>query len=188
MYLGSGKNDELANRVLDKMDFLLFRISDTGDKAEKEVWPVKDGLEIELLDPVDNGKSYCYLFDFKDEPPKRLDIDTVSLEHWDPWKNPEYPFIVNGKTYRIEGLVNKIQGKYFKTAINKSYQMPVESGGTNVNILDGQRMRAYCELLFGKIRIDANETNMIGGIDALSQGYVRGCGRQWLTNSAANGT
>ena len=179
--LGQEKNPEKANHLLDPQDLLVFRIGDTGDQAPQESWPSKDGLEIELTDPAGGGKSYCYLLAFGDKVPARLETYTTILEHWDPWEKADYPFIVRGLTYRIEGMVNKIGNRYYKTAINQNFLVPPSAGGTGVNLLDGQKMRAFCELLYGKIRVDANETNMIGGIDSLTHGYVRGYGRQWLT-------
>ncbi|HUT55831.1 MAG TPA: hypothetical protein VM658_20740 [bacterium] len=180
-HLGVGKNVELANNLLDPQDFLVFRIGDTGDRAPRESWPTEEGIEIELEDPVDHGKSYCYLVRYQGTMPARLQEDTVVLENADPWKSPELPFIVRGVTYKIEGLVNFLNGKYYKTAINKNFIIPKSAGGTGVNILDGQKMRAFCELFFGKIKVESNEKNMIGGIDATTNADVRGYGRQWLT-------
>jgi hypothetical protein len=179
--LGVGKNTELANHVLDPQDFLVFRIGDTGGRVAKSGWPTANGVEVELEDPLDHGKSYCYLVRYQSDMPKRLREDTVVLENSDPWKSPELPFIVRGLSYKIEGLVNFLNGKYYKTAVNKTFMIPKSAGGAGVNILDGQKMRAFCELLFGKIKVDANEKNMIGGIDATTNGDVRGYGRQWLT-------
>jgi hypothetical protein len=179
--LGAIKNADKANHKLDPQDFLVFRIGDSGERVEKDSWPAPEGMEVELHDPVDGGLSYIYVIKFASGAPAALTEDTVVLEHWDPWKSPELPFIVRGLSYRIEGLVNNIGGKYYKTAINKIYQVPASAGGSNQNLLDGQKMRAFCELMFGKIKIEKNETNMVGGIDSLHHGVVRGYGRQWLT-------
>lgn len=179
--LGEAKNANLANGILDPQDLLIFRIMDTGDRAPKELWPTQDGLEIELEDPLDHGKSYCYLVRYKSNPPALLKEETTQLLHWDPWEKPDWPFIVKSDYYLMEGRVNKIKGKYYKTAINRLFSTPVGAGGSGVNILDAQKMRAYLEALGGKIRVDANETDMIGGIDALHHGRIRGYGRQWLT-------
>jgi hypothetical protein len=181
MDMGEGANADKHNYILDPQDLLVLRISDTGDRVPRKAWPSREGIEIELEDPLDKGLSYCYLFRFSENVPARLEENTVVLEHWDPWERPDIPFIVSGLSFKIEGLVNKIKGRYYKTAVNKTFQVPPSAGGADVNILDGQKMRAFCELLFGKIRVDADETNMIGGIDSISQGYVRGYGRQWLT-------
>jgi len=180
-HLGEKVNAELANNTLDPQDFLVFRVCDTGDKAPQSLWPSPEGIEIELTDPLSGGRSYCYLIKFPRSPPPLLEAGTVFLEHWDPWKDPELPFIVKGFSYRIEGMVNQVHGRYYKTAVNKNFKMPEAAGGMNVNVLDGQRMRSFCELFFGKIRIGADETNMIGGIDSLRHGCVRGFGRQWMT-------
>jgi len=183
MDMGEKKNPEDHNFSLDPQDFLMFRIGDSGDRAPSSAWPAKDGVEIELFDPVDGGRSWAYLLKFNPSPPARLDIDTVVLEHWDPWERPDLPFIVRGTSYRIEGMVNRINDRYYKTAVNKDFRVPPSAGGTDVNILDGQRMRAYVELKFGIYRVEADETSLIGGIDALRHGYVRGCGRQWMTQA-----
>jgi len=184
MDLGEGKNPELHNNQIDPQDFLIFRISESGAQVSRDMWPSPEGIEIELQDPVDQGRSYVYLCKFApDTKPVRLEKDTVVLEHWDPWKNPSWPFIVRGSSYRIEGLVNHINDKYYKTAVNKSFTVPVSAGGTNVNLLDGMRMRAFCELKWGVYRVETNETNMIGGIDSLRHSFIRGYGRQWMTQT-----
>ena len=180
-HLGEKSNAHLANNQLDPQDFLVFRIGDSGDRVPRESWPSPNGVEIELEDPLDGGKSWVYLLSFKEDAPPRLELDTVTLEHWDPWERPELPFVVRGLSYRIKGLVNEIRGKHYKTAINKDFRVPESAGGTDVNLLDGQKMRAYCEILGGRFRVEANETNFIGGIESLTHGYVRGFGRQWLT-------
>jgi hypothetical protein len=179
--LGDKKNIELANKQLDPQDFLVFRIGDTGGRVPKDKWPAPDGVEIELEDPLDGGRSYCYLISYSGRTPRQVEFDTVSLEHWDPWKAPNLPFIVKGYSYIIEGNVNKVGDRTYKTAINKNFTFPREAGGTGVNILDSMRVRAFTELFFGEVRIDVNETNIIGGIDAITEGMVRGYGRQWFT-------
>jgi hypothetical protein len=91
--------------------------------------------------------------------------------------------LVESDYYHIEGRVNTVRGKTYKTAINQVWRTPVAAGGTGQNLLDGQKMRAWIELFFGRWRIEENETNLIGGIAAITQGPVRGYGRQWLTVS-----
>jgi hypothetical protein len=181
MDLGEGQNRSLHNNKLDPQDFLVFRLGDSGDQAPASAYPSADTVEIELEDPEQGGRSYVYLASFAEKAPPLLKEYAVVLEHWDPWEKPDWPFIVRGLSYRIEGLVNFIGGKYYKTAVNKVFRVPKSAGGTDVNILDGQRMRAYCELKFGVYRVESNEKNMIGGINSLRHSYVRGYGRQWMT-------
>ncbi len=180
---GPFNNADKADFTLDAHDFLVFRIEDTGDRAPEDLWPVNDGIEIEIEDPVDRGRSFCYLFFFSGEAPPRLEERTTSMAQWDPWESPELPIVVKGMSYIIEGMANKVRGKYYKTATNKKFIVPVSAGGSGVNLLDGQRMRAYGEIFFGMFRIESNEKNFIGGVDAVRTGRVRGFGRQWLTAS-----
>ena len=179
--LGVIKNPEKADHILHPQTLLVFRIADTGDRAPQELWPSRDGVEIELNDPTDGGKSWCYLLCFADKAPARIKQNTVSLEHWDPWKKSDLPFVVKGFSYIIEGMVNKIGNHYYKTALNKNFKVPPTAGGTGVNIIDGLRLRAFVDLFFGKSKIHIDETGLIGGIDAITQGYIRGYGLQWLT-------
>ncbi len=183
MDMGRVKNPGDHNYKLDRRDFLVFRICDSGGRAPRSAWKTKDGVEIELIDPVDGGRSYVYLLRFPKQKAPRLDKKTMFLENWDPWEEPDQPLVVRGLSYHIEGVVNHINGKYYKTVVNKTFRVPESAGGTGVNILDGQRMRAFCEFKLGIYRIEANETNMIGGIESLRQGNVRGYGRQWMTRS-----
>jgi len=181
--VGEKANPREANRLLDPQDFLVFRVQDAGDRASPIDWPAgaKDALEIELGDPLDQGRAWVYLCRFEAPAPQPLILDTIRLLHWDPWVSPELPFIVESDYFHFEGRVNTVRGKVYKTAINKVFQVPEGAGGTNQNLLDAHKMRAWVELFFGKVRIEANETDMIGGIARLTHGLVRGYGRQWLT-------
>ena len=183
--LGEEADPQDANHLLDPQDLLVFRVQEVGDRAAPADWPAgaAAAIEIELGDPLDQGKAWVYLFRFAGQAPAPRPDSTVRLLHWDPWKKSEYPFIVESDYYHIEGRVNTVRGKTYKTAINQLWIDPAAAGGSGQNLLDGQKMRAWVELFFGKWRIEENETNLIGGIAAITQGPVRGYGRQWLTVS-----
>jgi hypothetical protein len=183
--LGEEADPEDANHLLDPQDLLVFRVQEAGDRAAPADWPAgaKAAIEIELSDPLDQGKAWVYLFRFEGPAPAPRAEDTIRLLHWDPWKKSEYPFVVESDYFHFEGRVNTVRGKTYKTAVNQVWQTPISAGGTNQNLLDSQKMRAWVELFFGKFKIEANETDMIGGIAAITQGRVRGFGRQWLTVS-----
>jgi hypothetical protein len=180
MDVGEDANPDDHNWKLDPQDFLVFRICDTGARAPREAWPSKDGLEIELEDPLDQGRSYCYLLRFEGEAPELMDIRTFDMDlHLK--KNPKGGVQVEGLTYRIESLVNKIGDKRYKTSIVKTMAMPPSAGGTGINIIDGQRLRFTVELLFGQVRVNASEKDMIGGIVARREGPVRGYDLSWTS-------
>jgi hypothetical protein len=50
---------------LDENDELVFMIKDAGDRCRKKTWVEKAvrGVEIEILDPLDGGRAWVYLFD-----------------------------------------------------------------------------------------------------------------------------
>jgi hypothetical protein len=179
--LGTEANAHLANNTLDPQDMLLFRIEDTGDHAPEEAWPVKDGLEIELVDPLDKGRSYCYLLRFSGNAPARIIANTMELEHFNPWENPDLPIILNARTYSVAGTITRVNKRVYKSFLVKSFKVPPSAGGSGQDFIDGMRTRAFIELLWGQFRIDLNEDNVIGGVDQIGTGDVRGYGRQWFT-------
>lgn len=183
--LGEKANPREANRVLDPQDFLVFRVQEAGDRAGPQEWPAgaQAAVEIELEDPLDQGRGWVYLCRFDSPAPEPVKAGTIRLLHWDPWAAPDLPFIVESDYFHFEGRVNTVRGKVYKTAINQVFQVPAAAGGNNVNLLDAHKMRAWVELFFGRVRIETNETDMIGGIDRITHGLVRGYGRQWLTIS-----
>ena len=181
--MGEQADPQDADHRLAPQDLLVFRVQDTGDRAGPTDWPagVEDGIEIELRDPLDQGKAWVYLFRFKPPAPALREENTVRLLHWDSLHDPEAPFVVESDYYHLEGRVNHIRGKTYKTAINQVFRVPKGAGGTDQNLLDAQKMRVWGDFFFGRIRFEVDQETLIGGIAALTQGRVRGYGRQWLT-------
>ncbi len=65
-------------------DELVFRIRDTGDRIGPDLWPTGYSLayEIEIVDPLDNGKAWAYLFYFPTSPPPLSPEDYVDqIDH-----------------------------------------------------------------------------------------------------------
>jgi hypothetical protein len=179
--MGSEANADQANRVLDPQDMLILRISDTGDRAPRELWPVPDGLEIELKDPLDGGRSYCYLLRFSEEVPERVFCDSMSLLHENFFEDPDLPIGVNSVTYTVSGIVTHLNNRTYKNIAPVSFSVPESAGGAGIDFIDGLRVRIFVELFFGSYRIDINERNIIGGLDQIHLGNVRGYCRQWNT-------
>lgn len=47
---------------LDYNDHLAFMARDAGSRVSRSAWPVKEGIEIELTDPVEGARAWAYLF------------------------------------------------------------------------------------------------------------------------------
>ncbi len=68
---GPKGNPEDGNGVLDKQDMLSFYIADAGDRTSPELWPPGQtmDMELEIIDPIDQGRGWVYLFSFNNAPP-----------------------------------------------------------------------------------------------------------------------
>ena len=87
----------------------------------------------------------------------------------------------NGKSWSIDGFVNKVGGRYYRTAFNKTFIQPPEAGGNGKNLLDRMKFRVQVRMLFGMLKFGFNENDCVGGIYAIQQGPVRGMGRMWMS-------
>ena len=66
---GKQSNKKQGNGVLDPRDVVLFMAKDSGDRVSETLWPGRaaKGVEIELIDPVDQTRSWAYLFFFEED-------------------------------------------------------------------------------------------------------------------------
>jgi len=72
---------------LDEIDYndeVVFMGRDAGDQAARGDWPVPEGIEIEITDPLNGGKAWAYLFFFAANPPPLSSVDYIS---YDPKKD-----------------------------------------------------------------------------------------------------
>ena len=91
---GKLSNIKESNGSLDEGDILLFMAKDAGDRVSQAYWPenASKGLELEIIDPVNNASSWVYLFLFEKNPPPlcflpdyfSYDYETESLgsQYW----------------------------------------------------------------------------------------------------------
>lgn len=67
--------------ALDYNDELAFMARDAGDRAVKQDWPVPDGVEIALTDPLTKERGWVYLLHWKSGlPPLPLEADYVKYD------------------------------------------------------------------------------------------------------------
>ena len=107
------------------------------------------GVEIELIDPVDQGRSWAYVFFFEEDPPPlsplpdyiKYDFDTERLE-------TEY--------WRAEYTVTD-KGKH--TNYYDEFVILPAGGGNGENFIDRLKVRSTIKLFFGKVIIKKDEKN-----------------------------
>ena len=102
-----------ANRILDPQDKICFYIRDAGDWVSRDKWPAEAecGQEVKLTDPLDGGTGWIYVFYYPEQPPERNKDQLVWLSDEELWRKPELPFQANGRTWSIDGFVNKVGGR-----------------------------------------------------------------------------
>jgi hypothetical protein len=149
---GKQSNKKQSNGVLDPRDVVLFMAKDSGDRVSETLWPGRaaKGVEIELIDPVDQTRSWAYLFFFEEDPPPpcplpdylQYDFDTERLET---------------KYWRAKYAVTK-KGKH--TNYYDEFVILPAGGGNGENFIDRLKVRATIKLFFGQVTIKKDEKNL----------------------------
>ncbi|UCD84193.1 MAG: hypothetical protein JSU92_13075 [Deltaproteobacteria bacterium] len=161
---GKKNNANLGNGILDPQDVLLFMVSDTGDRAEKEKWleGFAGGIEIEVVDPLTGGKGWCYFLHFPTNPP--------SLSSQSPYVHYDH------ENESIQ--TDYFQSKYIitKDGLHSSYYeyeiMPPSAGGCGKNYVDRLKIRPRYKIRFlPTIRL--NEENLSSDVLAYKRGPIR---------------
>ena len=149
---GKQSNKKLGNGILDPRDVVLFMAKDTGDRVTETFWPERaaKGVEIELIDPVDQSRSWVYVLFFETDPPPlsplpgyiKYDFDTEKLET---------------KYWRAEYTVTN-KGKH--TNYYDEFAILPAGGGNGENFIDRLKVRSTIKLFFGQITIRKDEKNL----------------------------
>lgn len=120
-------NSDRDGSRLDDNDEICFMVSDAGDRAPSGWAPegASRGMEIEIRDPLDQGRGWAYLYELPGKPPPKV---------------PDYI------GYRIEGDTTLIESPQFVLGYKTgriSYdmmRMVTPSGGLGADVLDRQRV------------------------------------------------
>jgi hypothetical protein len=159
---------------LDANDELVFMVFDAGDRSPDGSFPqdAEKGVELEIIDPVDSGRAWIYLFAFENEPP-RSELDYIKIIN-DPKKQVNR---IEAKNYIIEQVQN---------AIYYSYLSIIQSDGTkSPDLVDRLKIRCVASIAFNTIKIpfamdELIKTEPIAFTDGpvrviiLGQGYMEG--------------
>lgn len=155
---GKKPNTKGSNGKLDKQDELVFMAKDIGHKVVPEDYPAgyKKAAQIEVTDPLDNGKGWVYLFSF-DKPPAPSGIDYVK------W-NPEKEEIVTARY--INGYEPGANNVYFNRLVTVG-------APRQVDFVDRLKIRFSGKLKFPPVKFSYDEDDASAKVFRYKDGPVR---------------
>ncbi len=172
--LGEENNADRSNNRLDPQDQLVFMARDAGSRAAPETWrkESRTGVEIEIIDPLNQNRAWVYLLYFPHETfPKQtkrlLEVDTG------------IPLQLHGATFDVVGMSRELEGKFYQTIINSNISVKPVAGGNGLDFIDRSKLRTTVRMLFGMIKLRLDEDNAIGGVVRYFNGPVRCMAYQW---------
>jgi hypothetical protein len=156
--LGKKPETDVDYRLLDDNDELVFMASDSGDRAAPKEWPAawKITQEVEILDPLTQGRGWCYLA-YIENPPEKSKVDYIDYFP----QEDKYVAMYNTAVYLRDGI---------HRADYNIVIYPPEAGGTGVNIVDRLKLRIEMRLKMPPVTIRFNENDF--EVDTLS--YIDG--------------
>lgn len=175
---GPEGNPREGNGILDPQDELVFMCRDAASRAPRERQERLPGqtLEVELEDPVREERAWLYLNWDPDRPGPPVARPKVELIEG----SEEEPYALKYKTGMVRGRVIRHGGKSYQTPLYDAWICNPESGGSGRDLLDAMKVRLKLGFLFDSVRFSFDETTLLGGIDAVRFGPVRGAGRFWM--------
>ena len=149
---GKLSNKKAGNGLLDPRDVLLFMAKDAGDRISKTSWPENTGKgkEIEIIDPIDQARSWVYLFYFEKNPPPLCPLPD--------YFNYDYNSELLWSEYWKQQLAITEEGKH--TNYYTHFSILPKGGGNGENVIDRVKVRSIIKLFFGRITLKKNEENL----------------------------
>ncbi len=177
LIFGEDNNAHKADFRLSPQDQLVFMARDLGDRLAPGSWQGKglDGVEIEVVDPINHGRAWAYLIYFSEKIPRSEQKNTLNMGE------DITEFKIFGDTFSLYGTSRTIGDKHYRTIVNRHISVTPEAGGNGKNFIDRGKIRISCSLFFGMIKIKLDEDRFIGGIVRYGGGSVRAMGRQWVS-------
>ena len=164
---------ELVNGVLDANDEIVFMARDMGDEVPDPYYWIDnpesrefERYEIIASDPMSGMQKYLYFF-----ATSTLTDTTTGYMSYTPPSDGYGTDIVSGVSY-IEGHNQK--------GIPDRWEIPIEAGGTGVDILDRQKARG-AGIAFGFVPLDLTEDDFTYVKIEYVAGKVRVSRRLWLS-------
>ncbi len=162
---GPKANAHLGNGTFDTRDVLVFMASDTGDRVPESAWtPGREkGIELEIIDPINQQKAWCYVLVFASNPPPLSALPPYIHYKYDTeeiWTD----------YYRAKYIITE-DGMH--TTYYEEHSVPEKAGGNGENFIDRLKIRTTIRLFFGLIPIRLNEEALCADVLAYRIGPVR---------------
>ncbi|MDP8256936.1 MAG: hypothetical protein P9M14_14390 [Candidatus Alcyoniella australis] len=156
---GRKANQDQDEGKFDANDLIVFMATDAGGRAPVQLWPAgrNGAVEIELVDPLDQGRAWVYLFRFDSAAPALSPTDYVNYDHQQQMVRARY-FIMGFAPEAPIGI-----GYLGYTP---------EGGGDGSNLADRLKVRFEADTLFS-IHISKNEEDFTSKTIAWIDGPVR---------------
>jgi hypothetical protein len=170
---GPEGNPQDGNGLLDAHDELIFMASDTGDRIDTDS-NMMEGLqkivEIELIDPINNQKGWCYLLAFTASPPAPSPVSYTGDV------NPQNPTGYTNRQdyYHIRGKQVIHGGKTYNQIFYQEIATPKPGGGTDENYVDRMKWRVDVRFMFSLLSIKFDEDSLMGNFICWKKGPIRG--------------
>ncbi len=158
---GKDANPKDGDRKVNGKDELVFMAWDSAGKAptgSELPCDADKSVEIEISDPIDNGKAWVYLAECDDDPP-RSPVDYVRNEY-----DGERDWVKTDRYHFAE-----IRGKTFFDRL----ALKGQSGKVGPNLVDRIKGRTKIEAAAGLIKLTPGEASLEGSIKAWIDGPVR---------------
>jgi len=155
--LNFGK-DSNSYSLLSNNDELVFMAKDLGNRVLQKDWieDAEEGLEIEVIDPLNGSKGWAYLFSFS-SPKKKSSLDYVDYL---PKENK-----IKAQRY-IVGFCPQAEMVFDNLTITKT------GGGDGVDIFDRFKVRVEARMFLG-VRFSKNEEDFTSQVTGYLDGPVR---------------
>ncbi len=140
---GPDPNTELSDGVFSVQDEVVFMAHDLGGRVESGSWPdrFEEAAEVEVIDPLDGGRAWIYIFSFADPPPP-------SSTDYVAWSEEK-------EEVRTRYYINGYPPKQNKIYFSRVSSLPPY--GTGVDYVDRMKLRFRFESRGGLINFEGNE-------------------------------
>ncbi|MFC1889541.1 hypothetical protein ACFL4G_07270 [Thermodesulfobacteriota bacterium] len=151
---------ELTDGLVDANDELVFMAGDLGGRVGSPEAPTGCGraLEVEVVDPIDGGRGWAYLFECHDPPP-RSERDYVDF---DPARD-----LIDAEGYVLGYSPDQ------DLVYTEHIAIKEEGGGDGSNLIDRMNIRFHASILIKSITFSRNEDDFVSEVISYKDGPVR---------------
>jgi hypothetical protein len=154
---------------LDQNDEMVFMAKDAGDRCPESAWPeaAAKGVEIELADPLDQGRAWVYLFDRSGaKAPETADYVRYRIESEEEYIRGEQYEIGQkiGVTYYDWLRIRKPDGSWSPDVLNRTkvgLKARLLNVGIPINVPEKDMKAVTLGVIDGPVRVIRDELDLV---------------------------